>query len=381
MQTSLYKLATIIYKNEPTYEYIYRSNNKINELYLITEKYKKMKNLFILILLTCIISQFSCGNKNCCQTETKVNNQEYLKSWNNEAKQAIIDYVNDVTNPNSSNFIPICDRIATFDNDGTLWSEQPVPSQIFFAIDEIKRMAGSHPEWKDTEPYKSAIDNNLEAIINQGKEALVELLLASHSGMTSDEYTQNVKNWIATAKHPIKNKLYTELVYQPMLELLDYLRANNFKTFIVSGGSVSFMRAWAEKAYGIPSDQIVGSYFSAEFDYNNGKANVIRKPNLELLDDKALKPVAIDRFIGKRPVFAGGNSDGDLQMLQYADGNVYKTFKLFINHTDGEREFLYDEKTLSGTLVEGMKDAIEKKWNVVDMAKDWKVVYPSELKK
>lgn len=337
-----------------------------------------MKNLFIGLALASATLLAACGNKNCCPVETK----NYMASWSEESKKPIVDYVADVTNPASANFIPVSDRIATFDNDGTLWSEQPLPNQVFFAFDEIKRLAAEHPEWENTEPFKSVIADDLSGLLHQGKEALVKVIVASHTGMSSEEYAQRVRNWLATAKHPVKNRAYTDLVYQPMLELLDYLRANDFKTFIVSGGSVGFMRAWAEEVYGIPSDQIIGTYFGATYDYADGKAEVMRQASVELLNDKAAKPVAIDRFIGKRPVFACGNSDGDLQMLQYADGNTrYQTFQLYINHTDGEREFRYDEKTLAGTLVEGMKEATAKGWCVIDMKKDWAVVYPFELGK
>lgn len=304
--------------------------------------------------------------------------KNYLESWSENSKKQIVDYVTDVTNPESENFIAIEDRIATFDNDGTLWSEQPIPNQMYFVLDEIKRMAKDHPEWKEREPYRSALSNDIEALVHQGEEALVELLFTTHAGMSSEVFAEYVKNWLVTAKHPVKNKPYTELVYQPMLELLDYLRAHDFKIFIVSGGSVSFMRAWVEEVYGIPKDQVVGSYFEGEFDYNAGESRVIRKPKVGLLNDKGAKPVAIDRFIGRRPVFACGNSDGDLQMLQYADAGPYKTFKLYVNHTDGDREFLYDENTLAGTLKEGLKEAIEKGWCLIDMAEDWKVVYPCE---
>ncbi|MFV0346485.1 MAG: haloacid dehalogenase-like hydrolase [Bacteroidales bacterium] len=338
-------------------------------------KLRKFSGLLILalVLTACKPSE----NKSCCNSGSCGEQAEktYLSSWSDRTKQQIMNYVEDVTNPQSENFIPIADRIATFDNDGTLWSEQPIASQLYFAIDEIKRMAKDHPEWINVEPYKSAIAGDMKSLLSQGQKAL-QIMIDTHAGMSSEEFTQAVRAWIDTAKHPVKQRLYTDLVYQPMLELLDYLRANNFKTFIVSGGGATFMRAWAEEVYGIPRNQIIGTYFDAEFDYADGQARINRKPKIEFYDDKEAKPVAIDRFIGRRPVFACGNSDGDLQMLQYTDANKYRSFQLYVHHTDAEREFEYGREALMGALDKGLDEALAKKWCLVDMKTDWKVVYP-----
>ncbi|MFV0482696.1 MAG: HAD family hydrolase [Bacteroidales bacterium] len=330
--------------------------------------------IFALALTACKQSD----SKSCCDNAScgeEIGNTYYLPSWSDSIKQQIMSYVEDVTNPMSANFIPYADRIATFDNDGTLWSEQPIPSQMFFALDELKRIANEHPEWRNVEPYKSAIVGDLKSLLSQGEKAL-QIMIDTHTGTSSEEFDQIVNAWIDTAKHPVKHKYYTDLVYQPMLELLDYLRANDFRVFIVSGGGASFMRAWAEEAYDIPRNQIIGSYFDAEFDYADGQARINRKPKIEFYDDKEAKPVAIDRFIGRRPVFACGNSDGDLQMLQYTDANEYESFQLYVHHTDAEREFEYGRDAPIGALDKGLDEALAKKWCLVDMKTDWKVVYP-----
>ncbi len=338
------------------------------------------------IVLGCLFATtmvFSACNSTC-KTETsctKEKETEVLPSWNTEVRQQIIDYVTDVTTAGSANFVPVNERIATFDNDGTLWSEKPIPFQLLFAIDEIKRLAPEHPEWQNTEPFQSAINNNLEALAAQGGEAIAKILFASHTNITADAFNENVKRWISTATHPTKNVKYTDLVYQPMLELLQYLRDNEFKTFIVSGGTMTFMRAWAEEVYGIPSYQIVGTSFESKFNFNNGNTQIDLLPAIFFNNDKAAKPAAIERHIGIRPIFAAGNSDGDFQMLQYADANAYKSFQLYISHTDAEREFQYGREDHLAPLNEGLDYALEHQWCIVDMAKDWKVVYPSDLKK
>lgn len=305
---------------------------------------------------------------------------ESLPSWNEgAAKKAIIDYVTDVTNPSSSNFIPVEDRIATFDNDGNLWSEQPAYFQLFFAIDRVKALASEHPEWKTTQPYQSVLENDMKTLMTFGEHGLLELVMASHTGITTDEFEEIVQTWMSSSRHPKFDRPYNELIYQPMLELLEYLRANDFKTFIVSGGGVEFMRAWAEKAYGIPSNQIVGSTIAAEFDYNDGNPVIRRLPKIDFIDDKEGKPVGINKFIGKKPVFASGNSDGDLQMLQYTDSNKYKSFQLYLHHTDSVREWAYDRESSIGRLDKGLDEAKQKNWTVIDMQKDWKLIYPFEL--
>jgi len=305
-----------------------------------------------------------------------------LPSWNKgKTKSAIIDYVHDVTDTNSKNFIPIVDRIATFDNDGNLWSEQPAYFQLFFAIDRVKAMASDHPEWKKEQPFKAILEGDMDELIEQGEHGILKLIMATHAGVTSEEFESIVKDWLATARHPRFNRPYNELVYQPMLELLNYLRANDFKTFIVSGGGIEFMRPWVEEAYGIPRDQVVGSSGKTEFDYNNGDPVIRKLPELDFINDKGGKPVGIYRFIGRKPVFASGNSDGDLQMLQYAASNTYKSFMLYVHHTDSKREWAYDRESHIGRLDKGLDEAKKHGWTVIDMKKDWKVIYPFELEK
>ncbi|MFV0521731.1 MAG: HAD family hydrolase [Mangrovibacterium sp.] len=322
-------------------------------------------------------AQKECKKTTNAKPETKV-----LASWNDNVRQQIINYVEDVTNPQSPNFVPVADRISTFDNDGTLWSERPIPPQFFFAIDEVKRLAATtHPDYNDKEPFKSAVHGSLEDVFKQGKAGFMQILIASHAGLTADEFTQNVQNWIGTAVNPVKQKKYTDLIYQPMLELLDYLRAHDFKTFIVSGGGLTFMRAWCEDVYGIPRDQVVGSSFEGAFELNDGDVKINRLGKLHFYDDKENKAVAIERFIGRRPIFTGGNSDGDLQMMQYGDSNKYKSFQLYVSHTDGEREFEYGKDGGISALNLGMDYGKAHNWCIVDMKKDWKVVYPFELKK
>jgi phosphoserine phosphatase len=304
-----------------------------------------------------------------------------LPSWNEgQNKQAIISFVEDATNSTSPNFIPVADRIATFDNDGTLWSEQPMYFQLFFALDRVKSMAKDFPEWKNKQPFKAVLENDMSTLMKQGEKGLMEILMTTHVGNTTDEYDSIVTAWSKTAHHPTKKKPYTELVYQPMLELLDYLRANDFKTFIVSGGGIEFMRPWTEEVYGIPKDQIVGSSIQTEYDYNDGNPIIKRLAKIDLIDDKEGKPVGINRYIGRKQVFAAGNSDGDLQMLRWANANTFKTFKLYVHHTDSVREWAYDRASHIGTFDKGLDEANEKGWAVIDMATDWKVIYPYELK-
>lgn len=328
----------------------------------------------------------SCKNESSVQEETAKAETEVviidpLPSWNDGAtKQAIVDYVEDVSNETSQNFIPVADRIATFDNDGNLWSEQPAYFQLFFAIDRVKALASEYPEWKTTQPYQAVLENDMKTLMSYGEHGLLELVMASHAGMSTEEFENIVKDWLATAKHPRFNKAYNELVYQPMLELLDYLRANKFKTFIVSGGGIEFMRPWVEEVYGIPPDQVVGSSIATEFDYNEGNPIIKRLPKIDFIDDKAGKPIGIHKFIGKKPVFASGNSDGDLQMLQWADSNKHPSFQLYLHHTDSIREWAYDRESSIGRLDRGLDEANEKGWTVIDMKNDWNVIYPFQLK-
>jgi len=347
---------------------------------------KTTENLLHTFGLALIFSiAISCAPKSDSGTEVNsaVNESEkqaeILPSWNDgKAKEAIINYVEDVTDSSSANYIPVADRIATFDNDGTLWSEQPAYFQLFFALDRVKALAPKHPEWKTKQPFKSVLDNDMQALMAQGEKGLVELVMVTHVGNTTGEFEKIVKDWIATAKHPTKQKLYKELVFQPMLELLDYLRANDFKTFIVSGGGIEFMRPWSEEVYGIPKDQVVGSSVETEYDWNDGNPVIRRLAKLDLNDDKEGKPVGINRYIGRKPVFAAGNSDGDLQMLRWTDSNPLKTFKLYIHHTDSVREYAYDRASHIGTFDKGLDEANEKGWTVTSMKDDWKVIYPFE---
>ena len=300
-----------------------------------------------------------------------------LPSWNEgKTKEAIINYVNDVTNIESENFIPVSERIATFDNDGNLWSEQPAYFQLFFAIDRIKALAPDHPEWKTQQPFKAVLDDDMKELAKHGEHGLLELVMASHAGMTTEEFEQIVKEWLTTAKHPRFERPFTDLVYQPMLELLQYLRDNEFKTFIVSGGGIEFMRPWVEGVYGIPPDQVVGSSIKTEFNYNNGNPVIRRLAEIDFIDDKDGKPIGIHKFIGQKPVFASGNSDGDLQMMQWAASNSHKSFMLYLHHTDAEREWAYDRESHVGRLDKGLDEAHEKGWTIIDMKNDWKVIYP-----
>lgn len=336
-----------------------------------------MKINIIINLLAVSFLILSCTQKS---EETEDFKKDILPSWNETGtKQAIITFVEDVTNPKSENFVPISERIATFDNDGNLWSEQPAYFQLFFAIDRIKAMASEHPEWANEQPYKAVLENDMQTLAEQGEHGILEIVMATHANMTTDEFETTVKNWLQTAKHPRFNKHYHELVYQPMLELLKYLRANNFKTFIVSGGGIEFMRPWVADVYGIPKDQVVGSSIATEYDYNDGNPVIRRLPKINFIDDKGGKPVGINRYIGIKPIFASGNSDGDLQMMQWSASNSYKNFQLYLHHTDAEREWAYDRDSHIGRFDKGLDEAKEKGWTVIDMKNDWKVVYPFEL--
>ncbi|WP_339633747.1 HAD family hydrolase [Bizionia echini] len=332
-------------------------------------------------LFTNCVEESSKNETKVVETSNNVS-EDPLPSWNDgDTKIAIMDYVQDVTNETSENFIPEIDRIATFDNDGNLWSEQPAYFQLFFAIDRVKQLASDHPEWKNTQPYQSILEDDLNTLMSFGEKGLLEIIMVTHSGLSTEAFEKIVKDWLMVAKHPRFNKPYNELIYQPMLELLDYLRANNFKTFIVSGGGIEFMRPWVEDAYGIPKDQVVGSSIATEYDYNNGSPVIKRLPKIDFIDDKAGKPVGINRFIGRKPVFASGNSDGDLQMLQWTDSNRYKSFQLYLHHTDADREWAYDRDSHIGKLDQGLDEAREKGWTVINMKEDWKIIYPFQKNK
>jgi phosphoglycolate phosphatase-like HAD superfamily hydrolase len=300
-----------------------------------------------------------------------------LPSWNEgAAKTAITDFVSRTATDGGPDFVAPAERIAVFDNDGTLWSEQPVYFQLAFALDRVKTMAPDHPEWKDKEPFKSLLAGDLKAVLASGEKGLGEILAVSHAGMTTEDFTKAVKDWMASARHPKFDRPYNELIFQPMVELLSYLRANGFKTFIVSGGGIEFMRPWVEQAYGIPPEQVVGSSGVVTFDLNGDKPVLKKEAKIEFVDDGPGKPVGINRFIGRRPVFAAGNSDGDLQMLQWTTLNEGPRFGLIVHHTDAEREFAYDRESHMGKLDKALDEAPARGWTVVDMKSDWKTVYP-----
>jgi hypothetical protein len=300
-----------------------------------------------------------------------------LPSWNDgPAKKAITDFVAKVTKEGSPDFVAPADRVAVFDNDGTLWSEQPMYFQLAFAIDRVKALADKHPEWKDKQPFKGILEGDLKTALAGGEKAAVELLAATHTGMTVEEFEQIVLDWVKTAKHPKLGRPYTECVYQPMLEVLAYLRANGFKTFIVSGGGIEFMRPWAGKVYGIPPEQVVGSSGKLKYEVRDGKPVLLKLPEINLIDDGPGKPVGIQQHIGRRPVMAFGNSDGDFQMLQYTTAGSGPRFGLIVHHTDAEREWAYDRRSHVGKLDKALDEAPKAGWTVVDMKAEWKVIYP-----
>jgi hypothetical protein len=304
-----------------------------------------------------------------------------LPSWHDTpVKQAIVAFVMRVSTPGSKDFVPEPERVAVFDNDGTLWAEQPLYFQFLFALDRVKSLAPRHPEWKDNEPFASLLKDDLHGALAGGEHAIVEIIMATHAGMTTGEFEQIVKHWITTAKHPKTQRLYTEMVYQPMLDLLAYLRANGFKTYIVSGGGIEFMRPWAEKVYGIQPEQVVGSSIKTQFEMLEGKPVLMRLPEVDFIDDKAGKPVGIHKFIGRRPIFAFGNSDGDHQMLQWTAAGGGASLVGLIHHTDADREWAYDRQSSIGRLDKALDEAWQRGWTVVNMKRDWKVVFPTEQK-
>jgi phosphoserine phosphatase len=333
-----------------------------------------MKTLMGLTIVLISVFLFCCGVKDNPNASGPI-----LPSWNDgQAKSSIIDFVNDVSNENSPNFVKIKERIAVFDNDGNLWSEKPIYFQFVFAMVRVKELAPEHPEWKEIQPFKAVLENDMDALLASGKHGLLELVMASHAGMTAAEFAQIVKAWTSTAKHPRTNKLYTEMVFQPMLEVLDYFRANGFKIYIVSGGGIEFLRVWAEEVYGIPPEQVIGSSIKTKFEFREGRPVIVRLPEIDFIDDKEGKPVAINKFIGRKPIAAFGNSDGDLPMLQWTASGDGARFMMYVHHTDEEREWAYDRESHIGRLDKGLDEAKEKGWTVVDMKNDWKVIYPFE---
>jgi phosphoserine phosphatase len=304
---------------------------------------------------------------------------EPLPSWNDTAaKRAVVSFVVKVTKKGGSDFVPAAERIAVFDNDGTLWSEQPMYFQALFIFDRIKTLAPRHPEWKEKEPFVSVLKGDVKAALAGGEKALLEMAMATHAGMTTAEFEKIATDWIATAKHPKTGKLYTEMVFQPMLEVLAYLRANGFKTFIVSGGGVEFIRPWAERVYGIPPEQVIGSSIKTKYEVRDGQPVIVRLPELNFIDDKAGKPIGIQQHIGRRPVMAFGNSDGDFQMLEWTTAGKGPRFGLIVQHTDAGREWAYDRDSHIGRLDKGLDEAPKRGWTVVDMKADWKRIFPSE---
>ena len=306
--------------------------------------------------------------------------EDPLPSWNEApAKQRILDFVARVTDESGSDYVPPAERIAVFDNDGTLWSERPVYFQLQFAIDRIKALAPDHPGWKTQQPFRAVLENDREALGAAGEKGLIQLVMTSHAGMTTTEFEETVKRWIATARHPRFDRPYTDLVFQPMLELLAFLRAHGFKTFIVSGGGIEFMRPWVEEAYGIPPEQVVGSSIKTRFELRGGKPVLLRLPEVDFIDDKEGKPVGIHKFIGRRPLAAFGNSDGDLEMLQWTAAGDGRRLMLLVRHTDAAREWAYGRDSKIGRLDKALEEAKRRGWTVVEMKKDWRVVYPFQL--
>ena len=300
-----------------------------------------------------------------------------LPSWNDSpSKKAIVDFVAKVTQTGGPDFVPASERIATFDNDGTLWAEQPIYVQAAFALDRVKALASQHPEWKEQQPFKGALEGDMKAVAATGERGLLEIMAATHAGTTTEEFETIVGEWINTARHPTTKRLYTEMVYQPMLELLSYLRANGFKTFIVSGGGVEFMRPWAERVYGVPPEQVIGSRIKVKYEPRDGGPVLLRLPEADLIDDHAGKPVGIHQAIGRRAIASFGNSDGDFEMLEWTTSAKGPRLGVIVHHTDAEREWAYDRDSHIGQLVRGLDEGPNRGWVIVDMKRDWKVIYP-----
>ena len=302
-----------------------------------------------------------------------------LASWNEgPAKKALLGFVAAVTDEDSKDYVQPAERIAVFDHDGTLWLEYPIYTQILFGFDRAKKLAPQHPEWKTTQPFKALLEGDMKTVGASGMKGVMEILMATHSGMTAAEFEAEASDWLATTKHPKFDRLYSQCIYQPQLELLAYLRANGFKTFIVSGGGIQFMRPITEKNYGIPPENVVGSSVVSEFQMKDGKPVLVRMPKINFNNDKAGKPVGIYEHIGRRPILAFGNSDSDMQMIEYTMAGEGRRMGLFVHHTDGEREYAYDRKSHVGTLDKALDQADANGWIIVDMKKDWKEVFPQE---
>ncbi len=331
---------------------------------------------FSLLLGVGLLILSSCKQDPSQATEGPSKTIPELVSWEDGPRERLESWVSTVTAPDGADFIPVEDRIAVFDNDGTLWPEQPVPTQLIFALDFLKARAQQQPEWEEDPLLFAALKGDMEALGANHAAGLKKVMAVTHTGLSTEAFDQAVRNWIDTAMDARFGHLYKEGLYQPMLELLTYLRAHDFKTFIVSGGGADFMRVWSDEAYGIPPNQVIGSYNGLEFQLENGQPKIIKTGEELFFDDKAMKPVAIHRFIGKKPVFCGGNSDGDLAMMQYTSSSDHNSMCVLLHHTDDEREYAYDLKTLSGHLEEALEEAEQKDWLVVDMKKDFKKVFP-----
>jgi hypothetical protein len=300
-----------------------------------------------------------------------------LPSWNEgAAKSRVVAFVRAVTTEGSKDYVPPADRIAVFDNDGTLWSEQPMYVQLAFALDRVDALAPKHPDWKRKQPFRAAMSRDMKTLGEQGEKGLLELVMATHAGMTPEEFHAVVREWLATAQHPRFGRPYTETAFQPMLELLAYLRANGFKTYIVSGGGVEFMRVVAEKVYGVPPEQVIGSSIKTKYEVRRGVPTLVRLPEIDFIDDKAGKPVGIHKFIGKRPIAAFGNSDGDFEMLEYVSAAPGATLAMIVHHDDADREYAYDRKSAFGRLDRALDQAGKRGWTVISMKDDWRQVFP-----
>jgi phosphoserine phosphatase len=313
-----------------------------------------------------------------CASRPATETSDPLPSWNDgPSKLGIVEFVSDVTDAAGSHYVKPSERIAVFDNDGTLWAEKPVYFQFLFILDRIRAMAPEHPEWQTTQPFQAVLENDFETLKASGLEALAHMMGIAVSGTTTEEFEDAVVNWMASARHPETGRPFTSMVYQPMLELLDYLAANGFTTFIVSGGGIAFMRPWSEAVYGIPPQRVVGTSMELEYEVLDGKPVIHRKPALHFLNDKADKPVGIERFIGRRPILAAGNSDGDYQMLEWTTAGEGRRLGLIVHHTDADREWAYDRHSSSGRLDRGLDNAAANGWLLIDMASEWNQVFPT----
>jgi phosphoglycolate phosphatase-like HAD superfamily hydrolase len=329
------------------------------------------------VLLTAVGCRAPADTRASAPAQSSAPAADPLPSWNDgPARAAILDFVGAVTTEGGSEFVPVPQRVATFDNDGTLWSEQPIYFQVLFAMDRVRALSAEHPEWKTTQPFKVAVDGDLKGLAAAGEKGIVLLLATTHTGMSIDDFDAAVRQWMTTATHPSSKLPYTRMTYQPMVEVMTYLRANGFKTFIVSGGGTEFMRPWVEQAYGVPPEQVVGSRGKLRYEVRDGKPQLLKLPELDLVDDGPGKPVGIAQMIGRRPIAAFGNSDGDFQMLEYVTSGPGRRLGMIVHHTDADREWAYDRGSHVGRLEQGLDEAATRGWVVMDMKRDWKVVHP-----